>query len=278
MSRIGQGRLSPAAIIALLLLLPSAPGTTSADEPIPDGWRFTVAPYAWALGIKGEVGIGSLDADIDATFLDILDQSDSLVALQGHIEAQKNRFGVFFDGIYADIGVKYDGSFISLDVDQKMAIIEGGGFYRVIDEVALWQQDASRAGEFSADALVGVRYTSLEVDLDSSVEVFGDDFERRFEGRRDWIDPIVGGRVELRLTEDIDVALRADVGGFGVGSDFTWNTQGLLGYRFQLFGKAAAAWAGYRALGQDYHEGCCQDRFEWDVILHGPVIGMTVRW
>ena len=271
-------RLSPVAIVALLLLLPGAAGTASADEPVPDGWHFTAAPYAWALGLEGEVGIGSLDADVDATFLDILDQSDSLVALQGHIEAQKNRFGVFVDGIYADIGVEFDGDFISLDADQKLTIIEGGGFYRMIDEVSLWQQDASGAGAFSADALVGVRYTALEAELDSSAEVFGDDFEHRFEGRRDWIDPFVGGRLQLRLTDDIDLALRGDVGGFGVGSDFTWNTQGLLGYRFLLFGKAAAAWAGYRALGQDYEEGCCQDRFEWDVILHGPVIGMTVRW
>jgi hypothetical protein len=69
-----------------------------------------------------------------------------------------------------------------------------------------------------------------------------------------------------------------DVGGFGVGSDFAWSALGLFGWRFALLGQDAAALWGYRALGQDYSTGSGRQRFEWDVIMHGPAIGLTVRF
>jgi hypothetical protein len=62
------------------------------------------------------------------------------------------------------------------------------------------------------------------------------------------------------------------------GSDFTWNTQALLGRRFLLFGADATAWGGYRALGQDYDDHSGDREFTWDMVLHGPIIGMSVTW
>jgi hypothetical protein len=34
--------------------------------------------------------------------------------------------------------------------------------------------------------------------------------------------------------------------------------------------------AGYRALSQDYDDGSGADRFEWDVTLHGPLLGLSI--
>ena len=63
-------------------------------------------------------------------------------------------------------------------------------------------------------------------------------------------------------------------GGFGVGSDFTWNAQAYVGYEISLFGRPTTLLVGYRALYQDYHH----NDFEWDVTMHGPVIGTAVRF
>ena len=41
---------------------------------------------------------------------------------------------------------------------------------------------------------------------------------------------------------------RGQVGGFGVGSDFTWNVQAFVGYRTTLFGRETTFALGYRAL------------------------------
>ena len=63
-----------------------------------------------------------------------------------------------------------------------------------------------------------------------------------------------------------------------MGSDFTWQLAGLLGYRFPLFGADAKAVVGYRALSQDYKSGSGANRFKWDTTLHGPVLGLSFRF
>ena len=60
----------------------------------------------------------------------------------------------------------------------------------------------------------------------------------------------------------------------GVGSDLAWNIQGFVGYRTSLFGVPTTLAAGYRALHQDYDH----DDFEWDVTMHGPVLGAVLRF
>jgi hypothetical protein len=114
----------------------------------------------------------------------------------------------------------------------------------------------SGGGLLNADILVGARYTNLDATVDAELTVNQQEFEADFEGEQDWVDPFIGVRTNLRLTEDIDLSLRGDVGGVVTGSDFTWNTQALLGRRFLLFGADAT----------------------WDMVLHGPIIGMSVTW
>lgn len=267
----------------------SVPPSSSDGKVASDisGWHFTIAPYAWAFGIEGNVEIAGHQTTVDASFVDILKASDSLVALQGHAEAQYDRFGVFVDGTYADIEASFEESGggplvaagLNVDVDQEVVLIEIGTFYRAVDRFQLWQRPIDRGGgTFTFDALAGARYTYLGLDVDGKLNINRLAFKRDVDGSHDWVDPFVGGRLELGLTESIDFALRGDVGGFGVGSDFTWNTQALLGYSFSLLGANAEAWGGYRALGQDYDDNSGRRDFRWDVILHGPLIGMTVRW
>jgi hypothetical protein len=53
---------------------------------------------------------------------------------------------------------------------------------------------------------------------------------------------------------------------------------GLLGYRFQMFGREAIAHAGYRAFWQNYETRTDGDLFTWDVTMHGPILGLTIRF
>ncbi|MGD8962308.1 MAG: hypothetical protein PVH43_07320, partial [Desulfobacterales bacterium] len=82
------------------------------------------------------------------------------------------------------------------------------------------------------------------------------------------------------LSEHWTLSLLGNVGGFGVGSDFTWETLGGIGYRFRLFSKEnnARAVGGYRAVYQDYTDGSGNDKFEWDVTLHGPILGLVIEF
>ena len=114
----------------------------------------------------------------------------------------------------------------------------------------------------------------MEVDLDISIGLGAGSFD----GSQDWIDPFVGGRAIVDLTDRLVLVTRGDIGGFGVGSDFTWHALGMLGYRFGLFGAQATALGGYRALYQDFHSGSGANEFRWDVTIHGPILALNFEF
>jgi len=93
-----------------------------------------------------------------------------------------------------------------------------------------------------------------------------------------WVDPIIGSRATVDLYKHFQLLMGGDIGGFGVGAHFTAAVTGLLGYRFQLFGREAIAQAGYRAFWQNYSTRTDGSLFRWDVTLHGPVLGLTIRF
>ncbi len=66
-----------------------------------------------------------------------------------------------------------------------------------------------------------------------------------------WIDPIVGLRGQINLTRWLFLAAQGDVGGFGVGSQITWNTQATVGVNFT---RNVFAELGYRYMYVDYNK------------------------
>jgi len=79
--------------------------------------------------------------------------------------------------------------------------------------------------------------------------------------------------VIARFTTDIKdkwlFQFRGDIGGFGVGSDLTWQLHATAGYRFtKLFQMSL----GYRILSTDYRVGEEPTEFLFDVNEFGPEI------
>ena len=73
--------------------------------------------------------------------------------------------------------------------------------------------------------------------------------------------------------------LRGDIGGFDVGSQFTW--QAIATYNWLLCmanGIPVDGYVGFRALSADYSQGSGTSKFEFDNVMYGPVIGATMRF
>ena len=93
------------------------------------------------------------------------------------------------------------------------------------------------------------------------------------------MEPLVGVRTRWDLSERWTINLTRDIGGVTFGPDFAWDALGLIGYRFNLFGENnASEFVGYRALSQDYTDCSGDDKFEWDVTLYGPVLGLVITF
>ena len=88
---------------------------------------------------------------------------------------------------------------------------------------------------------------------------------------KSWTDPIVGLRGRWNYDERWFLAGRGDIGGFGVGSDFTWTLQASVGYQIT---DALSAEIGYRYMDTDYSDGA----FLYDMAEAGLYLGMGYRF
>jgi hypothetical protein len=71
--------------------------------------------------------------------------------------------------------------------------------------------------------------------------------------------------------------LRGDVGGFGVGSQFSWNALAAYSFIFaKQDGVTYSGLLGYRALSADYEQGSGRTQYVYDQVMHGPITGLTI--
>jgi hypothetical protein len=254
--------------IAAFMLAAYVPAVSAEEKPDADsGWEFQVAPYMWFLAASGDVTVKGQKSDLDLEFSDIWDELN--IAGMLAFEGRNGRWGFYGDLIGANLGKDTTVDGIKIDPTVNLVWLTAGGFYR-LGTWDLSDAPANKVPTVTVDAFAGLRYTYLDMKLD--FKGIGD-----VSGDQDWVDPVVGARAIFDLSEHWVLSFNGDVGGFGVGSDFAWDAVGLIGYRFGLFGKDnATAFGGYRARYQDYTDGSGDDKFEWDVTLHGPLLGLAI--
>jgi len=95
------------------------------------------------------------------------------------------------------------------------------------------------------DALTGFRFWHFGESLNFNPSALG----LNFTGSQNFVDPLVGGRIQLDLSPKIVVNILGDVGGWNTGSKLEYQVAGLLGYKIK---PALTLQAGYRYLNLDY--------------------------
>jgi len=136
-----------------------------------------------------------------------------------HTEANKGKWTIMADPTYLNVSKDVNAGPVNAKVELKNWIVDFGLFYRPYQK-ALSGTDGRI---FAFELLAGGRYMSLDQTLEFSniADV---------QETKQWIDPIIGVRMMVDLTEKLAVTLRGDIGGFGVGSDFAWNVASYLGW------------------------------------------------
>lgn len=241
---------------------PPVPSDDETQTPAPShDWSFNISPYVWAASLEGSIAPfpRAPTADVDVSFKDIFQNLD--IAGMVYAEARYRRFAAYTDLVYTSVGADAETPFGILfdDVEAENEIFIGtfGGSYRAIDT-----EHASLA------LLAGARVWSVDTELKLNGGLLPD---QKFKNDESWVDPVIGLHGLYRFDNGIFLTSVSHVGGFGVGSDLTWDTFGALGYQFN---DSISAVVGYRHLEVDYD----QNGFVFDVELSGPVIGMTIRF
>ncbi len=239
----------------LFLLLVLAPRLSIAA----DKWDFIIAPYVLIPSIDGDASVGRVEgADIDVGPKDIVENLElgAMIQFEAHHESG---YGLSMAYNFMDLsgGASAPGRG-SLNADIYQGIFEGYGIYRVSTDKG------------PLDFYGGIRWWDIDIEL----EVNG---LKVVENTADWVDPVVGVRWMPQISENWHVILKGDIGGFGVGSDFTWNLQG--GFMWDATDYLSLVFQ-YRALSVDYSTGTVgtQGRFAYDTITHGPLLGLAFNF
>ena len=102
-------------------------------------------------------------------------------------------------------------------------------------------------------------------------QILTDKLDARYSRTDDWFDPYVGFRARYNLSEKFYVLAKADIGGFGVGSNLTWQASAAIGCQLT---KNMFAEAGYRFLAVDYQ----QNGFTYDVRTQGAEVTLGITF
>ena len=258
--------------VALFLLCGgmSWAGAAAPGEEIPAGgtdrWQFSLTPYVWGVNASGKVTIGNYSTSSSMSFSDIM--RDMEAAAEIHFEARKGAFGFFLDPTYmkldqsstltaVPVGTQFPASRY-VTFTSEMWLVEFGGFY----QAGKWLLDGNEKGrKVRVDLIAGGRYWYVHGDLDTGTSSASK--------TNQFVDPFIGARVIVDITEKLTFRLRGDVGGFGVGSDIAWNGLGGFGYQFS---PGVAGLLGYRYLYMDYKTGTSRARY--DITMQGPTAGV----
>jgi opacity protein-like surface antigen len=252
-------RAGPAALAALLLAVPAVAQDEAAVTP---GWSGSLTVYGWLpwSNIDATAGDTSRSTDVSFSATDALDALKFAAFLTGEI--RHDRFGFVNDFVYTSLGSQRTSSgpaATRVDADLKIAVWTFAGAYRV-----------HRDDRFTVDLYGGGRLYYLDTDLDATGQgPLG--LTRSASASKTVVDPVIGARFGARLTESLSARTAADIGGFGVGTELSWNVFAGFGYAFtpRIQGEL-----GFRYLSIDYESGS----LDLDMQLYGPAAGVTVKF
>lgn len=142
-------------ILTVALVIQSA---NSQEVSSAEKWDFQVTPYFWLAEFDGDLTLSGVTGSGSLPFSDLWNFTD--FGLMGRVEAWKGKWGIIFDGVYMDLGVEDTVSRgplkIDLDADQKIAMLDFGLAYRLVE------LPVGESQKISFDPLVGVRYAYLK--------------------------------------------------------------------------------------------------------------------
>jgi len=275
--------------------LPEAP-----PEP-PSAWTFDGGLYAWAIWLQGDVTARGLNFDVYADPIDLIDALDGPI-ITATFEAKRGPFALYTDILYADFG--YDASFLKevnpiapltlgadgrVGADYKFGVYQAVGFYQVA------RTTDANGNDTTLELGPGARWFRQKLDITLHLDSFATLKLKRprlakrldFSRNRDlafaktsllqWVDPTVAARVKHAFGDGQSVTAMGDVGGFS-SNDFSWQALVTYDWDGKFLGFDTTTSVGYKALGIKFNDSTSTGTRGVDVVLHGPMAELKVRW
>jgi hypothetical protein len=243
-------------LTSLALAAPFAPAHAE------DSWDHTVFIYGMGAAIDGKAQLGPLEVDVDVSISDLFDALEF-----GAMAAYRADNGTW--------SYTVDATFMALGGASKS---ESGNVLGKldVDQLTLMGTVGRRVTP-NLEALFSLAYFDLSTKLEVTTTnpLTGETTTRRAGKDPSWVDPLVGLQFTAPLGERWRLGLRGDIGGFGVGSDLSY--QALATLRWEVNDKVGLFF-GYRLISFDYEDGKDLKYERYDLTEQGPLIGVGISF
>jgi hypothetical protein len=202
-------RIIPAALAFAAIALPA--------QAQDSGWSYSLTTYLWATdtSVSAETPTGHT-VEGELSFSDALKDLD--FAFMGSFEARNGKWGLLTDAMYFKLspGNETPGPLVDeVNMRTQMTVLSAYAAYRAYEDPTV-----------AIDLAGGLRWAKLDTDVSlSGGPLDGQDFS----SDDDWVEPVIGVRLNTRLSDRWSATLFADYGGFDGDSD-TWQAAVSLGY------------------------------------------------
>jgi hypothetical protein len=242
----------PFSLVAVAIALALCAPATQAQQASGD-WKQTAFIYGMGAAISGDVQLGPLELPVSVSMSDLLDALEFGAMAAYRIENDEWSFAG--DVTYMGLGWSPSGPRGNARGDLDLA------------QITVMATAGRRLSPY-VEGLVSLAYFNLSTDLEVRV------LDQRQSASRDadWIDPLLGVQYAVPFAGKWTYSLRGDIGGFGVGSNLTWQLfTAVRRQNTDTFGW----YLGYRALGYDYEDGSGRNYQRYDLTQQGPLAGIS---
>ena len=266
------------AMIIGLTLAGTLPSQLRAESDF-GAWHYGFQLYMVPTWIQGDAQLGyrvgqkedSASMKLDVTPKDIFDNLE--MGLMAHFEGRHdNHWGFWIDYAFMDLGK-------DAEIFRKpLKISSSAGVYQGVMEAIATRRSRLERGYI--DYFAGIRWWHTSIDFVLDTALTGNGAESRDRSRTiDWYDPVVGAVWVIPLNEDWRLRLRGDIGGFNIGKASKFTSAVEIGALYDI----SDSWQlnlRFKSLWVDYEEGSKgkRNRYVYDTVTFGPVVGITYRF
>ncbi|MEM0947026.1 MAG: DUF481 domain-containing protein [Pseudomonadota bacterium] len=231
---------------------------TAAGAQAEDGrWQFSASFYMFMAETETAIDTATSSLDSTLTFSDALENLD--FAFMGAFEAHNGQWGGLIDVLHYDLSFGTDTSgpaFSGVDTDLELNVVTIAGLYRVFED-----------DKTALDLTAGLRWTEVDTTLTLNPGVARG---RSVSDSVDWVDAIVGARLNHQFSDRWSGTANVDWGGFDSDSE-TWQVLLLVNYALN------DSWSlrgGYRHISFENEN----DGTTLNIDQSGPLFGVTYQF
>jgi hypothetical protein len=219
-------------------------------------FKVFLEPYIMLTSMSGTTGIGTLP---DAFICVPASKIFSYLKIGGMLygELHNDQLAFTSDLFYANL---------TEDASGKNGVLNGTATLKQF----WWELEGLYRINSWLELGAGGRINNITASADINVITPGGGKKMSSSKSNTWFDPLLVTRLKKSVNEKWLFQLRADIGGFGVGSQFAWQLQPDIFYRVS---KLLQFGLGYRIISMDYNnDSGGGDRFVYDMDEYGPQI------